>query len=195
MPGPFSFTDACYPIGMEIALAYVDTEVFPIPAGWIAVGHLDGGPTVLAFDPARIPHSVRDGAATPLDPAVVNPLLAGAIEAAATRLWVEGWSFALAESFAINRRALQRDRLAKSTLHPNILRTLAAVSEGPDAEGMGRILRALAAYATSYGEGHAVLDRIDDAGRVARNAIEALRQVHTGRPIRPEPEDRDKSKD
>ncbi|MCJ2084206.1 hypothetical protein [Methylobacterium sp. J-090] len=180
---------------MKIALTYVDVATFHVPDGWIAVGHLDDGPAVLAYDPARIPNSVLDGVPTPLDPAEVNPVLAGAIEDAATRLWVEGWSFALAESFAINRRALQRDRLAKNPLHPNILRTLGAVSEGPDAEGMGRILRALAAYATSYGEGHAMLDRIDDAGRVARNAIEALRQVHTGRPIRPEPEDRDKSKD
>ncbi|RZJ06824.1 MAG: hypothetical protein EOP39_18070 [Rubrivivax sp.] len=60
---------------------------------------------------------------------------------------------------------------------------------------MGRILRALASYATSYGEGHSMLDRIDDAGRVARNAVEALRQVHTGRPIRPEPVDADNCKD
>lgn len=183
------------PEGMQITLAYVDVTHFPIPAGWIAVGFINGGPDVLAYDPTRAPHAVRDGVGTPLDPAEVNPVLAGAIEDAATRLWVEGWSFALAESFAINRRALQRDRLAKNTLHPNILRTLGSVSEGPDAEGMGRILRALAAYATSYGEGHSMLDRIDDAGRVARNAIEALRQVHTGRPIRPEPEDRDKSTD
>ncbi|MCJ2006740.1 hypothetical protein [Methylobacterium sp. J-092] len=180
---------------MQIALSYVDTEVFPVPAGWIAVGFLGTGPAVLAYDPARAPHSVLDGVPTPLDPASVNPVLAGAIEAAATRAWPEGWSYALAESFAINRRALQRDRLAKNTLHPNILRTLGAVSEGPDAEGMGRILRALASYATSYGEGHSMLDRIDDAGRVARNAVEALRQVHTGRPIRPEPVDADNCKD
>lgn len=180
---------------MRIELAYVDTEVFPVPAGWIAVGFLDAGPAVLAYDGGRVPHSVQDGIPTPLDPAAINPMLAGAIEAAATRLWTEGWSFALAEAFAINRRALQRDRLARNTLHPNILRTLGAVAEGPDAEGMGRILRALAAYAASYGEGHSMLDRVEDAGRVARNAVDALRQVHTGRPIRPDPEDRDKSTD
>lgn len=196
MAGPFSFTGGCYPGGMRITLAYVDVTAFPVPDGWIAVGHLDDGPAVLAYNSERAPHSVLEGVPTPLDPATVNPVLAGAIEAAATRLWPqEGWSFALAESFAINRRALQRDRLAKHTLHPNILRTLGSVAEGPDAEGMGRIIRALAWYAASHGEGHSMLDRIDDAGRVARNAVEALRQVHTGRPIRPEPEDKDKSKD
>jgi hypothetical protein len=142
--GPFPFRvnpGRCYAGGMT-RLAYVDPATFEIPNGWTAVGFLDAG-AVLAYDADRLPHRVEDGIATPLDPADVNAGLAPAVEEAASRLWPEGWSYAMAESFGINRRGLQRDRLAKSGLHPAILRELGALSCHDDAEGIGRLAHAL----------------------------------------------------
>ncbi|WP_264048952.1 hypothetical protein [Methylobacterium flocculans] len=170
---------------MEILLTYVDPDVFPVPPGWTAVGFLGGGPTALAYDPERTPHAVEDGVPKPLDPVAVNAALAPAVEAAASRLWPQGWTYAISEAFRLNRRSVQRDRITRSGLHPVVLRTLGAMSCHEDAEGIGRLLHALAHYADAHTEGNGDVDRLDDAMRAAANALDGLKRVRTGRALRP----------
>ena len=170
---------------MILRLGYVDPEHFPTPDGWTAVGFLDAG-VVLAYDPDRVPHRVADGIPTPLDPVVVNAAVGLAAENAARRLWPDGWAYAMSEAFQVNKRTLQRDRLAKSGLHPRFLKTLGSVSDGPDAAAMGALLIVLAKYARDHGEAPLFVDRLVDAERAAAHAISALRDVQRGRPLREE---------
>lgn len=170
---------------MEIHLTYVDPDRFPVPDGWVAVGFIGGGPTVMAYDPARVPHAVDDGVPRPLDPVAVNAALAPAVEAAASRLWPQGWTYAISEAFRLNRRSVQRDRITKSGLHPVVLRTLGSMGCHDDAEGIGRLLHALAHYADAHAEGTGDVDRLDDAMRAAGNALDGLKGVRTGRALRP----------
>ena len=167
-----------------IRLAYVDLAKFEIPDGWTAVGFLDAG-AVLAYDADRRPHRVEGGITTPLDPADVNAGLAPAVEEAASRLWPEGWSYAMAECFGINRRSLQRDRIARNGLHPAILQELGALSCHDDAEGIGRLAHALAWYADRCSDRDHPADRLDDAEQGALNALAGLRRIRRGRVARP----------
>jgi len=175
---------------MELRLAYVDPTVFEIPDGWVAVGLIGGG-AVLAYDAERRPHRIVDGAAQPLDPSEVTAALAPAVEAAASRLWPEGWSYALAECFGLNRRSLQRDRIARNGLHPAVLRELGTMACHDDAEGIGRLAHALAWYADRCSDRDHPVDRLADAERGALNALASLRVVRRGRVTRPG-EDADK---
>jgi hypothetical protein len=168
---------------MEIRLAYVDA-LFKIPDGWTAVGFIGAG-DALAYDADRRPHRISGGIAEPLDPAEVNAALSPAVEAAASRLWPEGWSYALAEAFGLNRRSLQRDRIAKNGLHPTVLRELSVLSCHEDAEGIGRLAHALAWYADRCSDGGHPVERLADAERGAVNALASLRQVRRGRVTRP----------
>lgn len=167
-----------------IRLAYVDPNAFEIPDGMLAVGFLDAG-AVLAYDADRRPQRVEDGIATPLDPVDVNAALSPAVEEAASRLWPEGWSYAMAEAFGINRRSLQRDRLAKSGLHPAVLQELGSLSCHDDAEGIGRLAHALAWFADRCSDRDHPADRLDDAEQGALNALAGLRRVRRGRVTRP----------
>lgn len=168
---------------MEITLQFVDPELWPHPPGWTAVGLV--GHLALAYDPERRPHLIGEGEPQPLDRDAVNSALAPAIEAAATKLWIEGWTYALAESFGLNRRGLQRDRLAKNGLPPAVLRELGAMSCHDDAEGIGRLAHALAWYADRCSDGGHPVDRLADAERGALNALASLREVRGGRVTRP----------
>lgn len=169
---------------MEIRLAYVDPATFEIPDGMTAVGFIGAG-DALAYDVDRRPHRIADGIPELLDPAEVNAALAPAVEAAATRLWPEGWSYKLAEAYGLNRRSLQRDRIARNGLHPNVLRELGGMSCHDDAEGAGRLMLALAWYADTLSDGGHPGDRLADAEQAALNAIASLRQVRRGRVTRP----------
>lgn len=170
---------------MNFWLAYVDVDQFPVPAGWIAVGFLGTGPTILAYDPARVPHSVTDGVPTPLDPVEVNRAVAEAVDVAASRLWPGGWSLAMSEVFGVNRRSLQPERLARQGLPPGVLQALAHLSGGGDAEGLGWLMGALARYADAYAEGPNAVDRIEQAVQATRNAAEGLNLARKGKPLRP----------
>ncbi len=185
--GPFPFLGhlgRCYAEGM-IRLAYVDPATFEIPDGWTAVGFLDAG-AVLAYDADRRPQRVEGGIATPLDPADVNAGLAPAVEEAASRLWPEGWSYAMAECFGLNRRSLQRDRIARNGLHPAVLRELGSLSCHDDAEGIGRLAHALAWYADRCSDRDHPADRLADAEQGALNALAGLRRVRRGRVTKPD---------
>lgn len=170
---------------MPIRLAYVDPGHFPVPSGWTAVGFL-GGAVVLAYDEARRPHAVVDGVPSPLDVAEVNPALAEAVEAAALRLWPDGWTQALSDVFKVNRRSLARDRLATVALPPAVMRVLGSISDSPDADGLGRIMVAMSWYADAYGEGSSWPDRVETAVQATANVTVALREARRGKPLRPQ---------
>ncbi|WP_449409746.1 hypothetical protein [Methylobacterium komagatae] len=159
---------------MEITLQYVDPEHWPRPDGWVAVGLV--GRLALAYDPDRKPFLVGEGEPVPLDPAEVNAALVDAVDRAGTRLWPGGWSHALPLAFGINRRTVARDRIEKNGVHPQVLATLGSAASGPDAEGMGYVMSALARYADEHGEGDKRVS-LDDAERAAANALDMLRQV------------------
>ncbi|MGU3541373.1 hypothetical protein [Methylobacterium sp. A52T] len=169
---------------MEIILQYMNPDAWPAPAGWVVVGHVEG--KAFAYDEARHPHLIGEGGAQPLDPVLVNRALAPAVEAAATRLFPEGWSYALAEAFGLNRRSLQRDRIARNGLHPNVLQELGAMACHDDAEGIGRLAYALAWYADRCSDRDHPADRLDDAEQGALNALNGLRRVRRGRVTKPD---------
>lgn len=168
---------------MRITLAYVDTGVFPIPAGWTAVGHIDGGPAVLAYAPDRVPHSVQDGVATPLDPAEVNRVLVDAVATAALAIWPAGYTVAFPLAFGLNRRTTQPDRIARSGLHPSLLRGLGSAATSHDAPGLGALMSALALYADRHGQGLGRQEDLTDAEEAAGNALAILRDVRKGRTL------------
>jgi hypothetical protein len=172
---------------MPIRLAYVDPDSFPVPSGWTAVGFL-GGAVVLAYDDGRRPHAVVDGVPAPLDPADVNPSLAEAVEAAALRVWPDGWTHAVSDVFKVNRRSLARDRLASVALPPAVMKVLGSISDSPDADGLGRIMSAMAWYADAYGEGSAWPDRVETAAQASANVVSALMDARRGKPLRPQGE-------
>lgn len=173
------------PGGMRIQLAYVDTEMFPVASGWTAVGFIGVGPAVMAYDAARVPHSVLDGAPTALDPVEVNRAMAQAVDVAASKLWPGGWVLAMSDVFRVHRRSLQPERLAKQGLPPGVLQALAHLSGGGDAEGLGWLMGALARYADAYAEGPNPVDRIEQAVQAARNAAVGLNLARKGKPLRP----------
>ena len=169
---------------MPISLAYVDPDRFPVPPNWIAVGFL-GGAVVLAYDEARRPHAVVDGVPAPLEPADVNPALAEAVEAAALRCWPDGWTHAVSDIFKVNRRSLARDRLTSVALPPAVMQVLGRISDSPDADGLGRIMAAMAWYADAYGEGSSWPDRVETAAQASANVVAALMESRRGKPLRP----------
>lgn len=170
---------------MDVILQHMDPELWPSPEGWIVVGRV--GHLALAYDPERRPHLIGEGDPQPLDPAEVNTALAPAVDAAATRLWPDGWSYAMADTFHLNRRSLNRDRIARFGMHPRVLRVLGEMSCHADADGIGRLMLALSFYADHHGEGTDMIDRLADAGRVTGLALDALREVRSGRvTMRPE---------
>ncbi len=173
------------PRGMEITLQYVDPELWPHPPGWTAVGLV--GHLALAYDPERRPFLIGDGKPEPLDRDATNAALAPAIDAAASRLWPAGWSFAVAEVFGINRRNLQPERLARGGLPPAVLQALAHMSSHDNAEGLGWLMVALARYADTHAEqGRHFVDRLEESMEAARSAAEGLLLARRGKPLRPE---------
>ena len=172
---------------MSARLCYLDPDAFSLPPDWTAVGFIAPGEP-LAFDPARRPHRLTDTGPEPLDPSAVAAALAPAIEAAALRLWPDGWTHALADMFKVHRRSLARDRLASVTLPPAVLQVLGLAASTEDADGMGRILSAMVWYAETHGEGSAWVDRVASAAHATENARHLLLQARRGKPLRPEPE-------
>lgn len=172
---------------MPARLCHIDPDVFPVPAGWTAVGFIAPGEPV-AFDQARRPHRLTETGPEPLDPAEVAAALAPAIEAAALRLWPDGWTNQLSDMFKVNRRSLARDRLASITLPPAVLQVLGLAASTDDADGLGRILSAMVWYAEAYGESSAWVDRVASAAQATENARHLLLQARRGKPLRPDPE-------
>lgn len=171
---------------MEITLRYMALEHWPRPDGWTVVGTVDGAP--LAYDPERRPHALADGGPVPLDPAEVNLALVAAVNRAGLRLWPGGWGQALPAAFGLNTRSISRDRILRSGLAPNVLRVLGSASTGDDAEGVGRLLSALAHYADQYGGGtdSGPSPALDYAREAGENALEYLRSVRGGKTFKRE---------
>jgi hypothetical protein len=171
---------------MEITLTYLSPEDWPRPDGWTVIGRV--GPRALAYDEARRPHLLGDGEPEALDPAVVNPALATAVDAAASRLWPGGWGHALPLAFGVNRRTVALDRIAKNGLFPDVLRALAFAASDPDAAGMGWLMSGLARYADEHGQGVGAQEDLDDAERASANALSILRSVRRGKVRKPDPD-------
>lgn len=168
---------------MDLRLAYVDPTMFRIPDGWTAVGYLGAG-AVLAYDEARRPHRVADGAAEPLDPAEVNRDLVAAVDGAGMKVWPGGWTHSLPQAFGLNRRTTQRDRIERSGLNPAILRALGAAASAHDADGIGLLMTALAAYIERHGQGLGAPEDLDDAEEAMCNAMNLMRSVRRGRTMK-----------
>lgn len=171
--------------GMEISLEYLAPEHWPRPDGWTVVGLVDG--VALAFDTERRPHALADDGPVELDPPAVYEALLPALDKAGLKLWPGGWANALPSAFGLNTRSTSRDRILRSGLAPNVLRVIAQACSEPYAEGMGRLLSALAHYADRHSDAPAGDTRsLDDAQAAAENALDLLRSVRKGRTFKRE---------
>lgn len=173
---------------MNIVLEYFDPEHWPRPDGWTVVGRI--GHQALAYDPDRRPHLLTDAGPEPLDPAEVNRALVAAVDAAASKLWPNGWHQAFSEVFKVSRRNLNQDRLSTRGLAPKLLQTLGSFSDSHDAEGLGWFLMAVARYVDVHAVGTSHAERIEEALDKARMAAEALSTARSGKPVFPSKDER-----
>jgi hypothetical protein len=168
---------------MELLLANVDPDEYPVPPEWTAVGYVLSAPvrTVLAYAPDRQPHAIVPGEPPEaLDASEVNAALVDAVDRAGLAVWPGGWVHALPLAFGANRRTWQKDRIAKKGVHPKALQALAIVSDSHQAEAMGWLLTALGRYADEAAHAHDVDDRLYEARDAAAFALDVLLTVRQG---------------
>lgn len=120
----------------------------------------------LALDDRRGAFMVDGDKATPLDREEVGPAIFQAMEDACERLWGHSWNSSIGEIFALNRRTVQRDRVAKALLPPRVLAIIAYVSSADDGEELAEALIAVSRYAAKFKDKQVVKRYIENAVEV-----------------------------
>ena len=84
-------------------------------------------------------------------------------------------------AFRMNRRTLQKDRIAKRGVHPKALRALACLSDSYQAEALGWLATALGRYSDEAGQAPRTPDRLWEAGAAADRVLRVLLDVRQDR--------------
>lgn len=162
---------------MQVEITYLHQQ--DAPPGMKVVGLVDGAP--LAYDAARQPHRLDPAGPVQLDPAAVNTALVPALTAAASTLWPRDWADGMSVSLGVNRRGLQRDRILKNGLHPDLLEALALLAHAPESRELGDMMLAIGAYATKHGDGPHLQDDLDRAEEALGTCMRVLRRLRRGK--------------
>jgi hypothetical protein len=162
---------------MRVEITYLHQQ--DAPAGMKIVGTVDGEP--LAYDAARQPHRLDPAGSVPLDPAAVNAALVPALTAAASSIWPRDWADGMSASLGVNRRGLQRDRILKNGLHPDILEALALLAHAPESRALGDMMLAIGTYASTHGDGPHPQDDLDRAEEALGTCMRVLRRLRRGK--------------
>ena len=162
---------------MDVEITYLHMQ--DAPPGMRVVGRVDGVP--LAYDAARQPHQITPAGPVALDPAAVNSALVPALTAAASTIWPRDWADGMSASLGVNRRGLQKDRVAKNGLHPDILEALALLADAPESRELGAMILAIGTYASKHGDGPHPQDDLDRAEAAIGTCMRVLRRLRRGK--------------
>jgi hypothetical protein len=146
--------------------AFIDTGYVPFGLVQMAEGEPYHPLAIRDVERGRFLVALIDGEIVELDNEVAFPAVYEAVEEIAEKILGHSWNSGLGELFDLNRRTMQRDRVSRFLLPPNILAALSYIASADYPEELAKLLLAINAYHTRFKDQKIVEERVKNALKV-----------------------------